>query len=285
MSLRYIYRHKIPKIVPPDGEISFQEIARTGNLNESLVRRILQHSMSQRIFQEVRPGYVRHTAASRLLRDDPEAMDCVGFLIEESLPASAKFLEALEKYPGSEEPNETGFNVDNNTNDPFYVEIAKTPERARRFGGCMHFLTRGPGFDINHLIRGYDWAELDKTGGIVVDCGGGQGAVSRALASATSKLRFIVQDLPGTVEEGERILPEHLKDRITFKVHDFFTPQPVKGADVYFFRYIFHNWSDKYATEILQNLLPAMRKGSRVVIYEPVLSQVAVTSWSKRMGR
>lgn len=151
-------------------------------------------------------------------------------------------MAAFEKYPGSGEPNETGFNVENNTTDPFYLEIAKIPERSRRFGAGMRFMTRGSLYDINHLIQGFDWAALDKTGGIVVDIGGGQGGVSTALAFATSKLTFIVKDLPGTVKEGKQILPKELEGRVEFMAHDFMNEQPVKGADVYFFRFILHNW-------------------------------------------
>lgn len=32
-----------------------------------------------------------------------------------------------------------------------------------------------------------------------------------------------------------------------------------------------HNWADKYAVKILQNLVPALRPGARVVIHELVL--------------
>lgn len=35
--------------------------------------------------------------------------------------------------------------------------------------------------------------------------------------------------------------------------------QPVRHADVYFFRAIFHNWRHKYAVEILRNLMPALK--------------------------
>lgn len=285
MSLRFIYYYGIPQYVPTDGEISFEEIARVGNLDQSLVRRFLQHAMMNRIFQEPRPGYVQHTAASRMLRDDPEAMDAVGFLVEELHPSSTKVFEAFEKYPGSGEPNKTGFNIENNTSDPFYIELAKKPERARRFGGGMRFMTRGSLYDINHLIRGWEWSGLDRAGSTVVDVGGGHGGVSRALAGATSNLKFIVQDRPETVKEGERLLPEELRGRITFMAHDFFTSQPVKGADVYFFRFVLHNWSEKYSLSILRNLLPAMKYGSRVLIYEFLPADVAETSWSKKQPR
>ena len=56
-------------------------------------------------------------------------------------------------------------------------------------------------------------------------------------------------------------------------VHDFFKPQPVSGADVYFFRWIFHNWSDKYCIQILRNLIPALKRGARVIISDAVLPE------------
>lgn len=56
-------------------------------------------------------------------------------------------------------------------------------------------------------------------------------------------------------------------------MHDFLTGQPVHGADVYFFRAVLHNWSDKYAVRILQNIVPALRPGSKVVIQDSVIPE------------
>jgi len=53
--------------------------------------------------------------------------------------------------------------------------------------------------------------------------------------------------------------------------HDFITEQPVRGADVYLLRWILHNWSDKYSTQILRNLVPALKPGAKVVICDNVL--------------
>lgn len=58
--------------------------------------------------------------------------------------------------------------------------------------------------------------------------------------------------------------------------YDFFTEQPVKDADVYFFRWIFHNWSDKYCIKILQGLVPALKKGARIVINDNVLPEPGI---------
>jgi hypothetical protein len=285
MSLRFVYRHNVPQHVPLDGDISFHDLAEKTKLDPIRLRRYLQHSMMYRVFVNSRPGFVAHSAASRLLKTNPAALDTVGFLVEELAPAATKVIEAEAKWPNSAEPNETGFNIEFDTADSFYLEIAKAPERARRFGAAMRFMTSGSFYDISHLIRGYDWKTLDVPGSTVVDVGGGQGGVSQALAAATSNIRFVVQDLEGTVLEGQRILPQHLQNRISFQAHDFFKPQPVKHADVYFLRYILHNWADKYAVRILRNLITAMKAGSRVVIYEFLLPENCETEWSKKQWR
>lgn len=45
----------------------------------------------------------------------------------------------------------------------------------------------------------------------------------------------------------------------------------MRHADVYFFRAIFHNWSHKYALEILRNLVPALKPGAKIVMADVVI--------------
>ena len=81
----------------------------------------------------------------------------------------------------------------------------------------------------------------------------------------------MVQDLPPVIEEASKNLPPDLRERITFEAYDFFTPQTVHDADVYFFRWIFHNWPDKYCIDILKNLIPALKQGAKIVISDAVV--------------
>src|SRR5438045_130111 len=108
---------------------------------------------------------------------------------------------AMDKYPLSGEPNETGYNLAFNTSRPFYLELESIPDRARRFGAAMRWMSRGGRFSATHLIRGYDWISIDRPGGLLVDIGGGHGAVSLALAQSTQHMRFVVQDLPITAAQ------------------------------------------------------------------------------------
>lgn len=97
--------------------------------------------------------------------------------------------------------------------------------------------------------------------------------MSLRLASTFPQLKCIVQDLPEVVEEGKSRVPSELADRVQFMAHDFLTEQPVTGADVYFFRWIFHNWSDEYCVRILKNLIPALKPGAMVVINDNCLPE------------
>lgn len=96
----------------------------------------------------------------------------------------------------------------------------------------------------------------------------------------------MVQDLPPVIAAAEKEVPPELAGRTKFMPHDFLTEQPVHGADVYFFRWILHNWSDKYCIKILRNLIPALKPGARVVINDNVLPQPGVLSqWQEERLR
>ncbi|KAK4611257.1 O-methyltransferase AMT9 [Fulvia fulva] len=284
-ALHYIYHNKIPAYVPAEGDTSFEDVAKAAGVDPGPLRRFLQHAMASNFFVETRPGFVGHSPASLLLRNDTGAMDTVGFLLEDLAPAALQTVRAYEKWPNSSEPNETGFNVAEATEKPFYRLLADDPERSRRFGAGMRFMTKGSLYDLSHLVNGYDWAALNDAKATVVDVGGGHGSVSIALAKAFPALRFVVQDLEGTVHSGKKELPAELQHQVNFMPHDFFSEQPVHGADVYFFRFIFHNWADKYATKILHALIPALKPGARIVIYEFLPDAVATTKWSQKQPR
>ena len=104
--------------------------------------------------------------------------------------------------------------------------------------------------------------------------GGGSGVISAYLGTHFSSLRFVVQDLRSVIASHPQ-LPDHLAEdnRVSYLEHDFFTPQPVRNADIYFFRSIFRNWSDKYCVGILRNLIPALRPGARIVVHDRVLAE------------
>ena len=93
-----------------------------------------------------------------------------------------------------------------------------------------------------------------------------------AILEKYPEMRCIVQDLPGVIKNSQKLLPKN-ESRMTFMAHDFFTEQPVKGANIYLLRQILHDWSDKYAARILGALVPALTKNSTILIMEHILPE------------
>ena len=128
-----------------------------------------------------------------------------------------------------------------------------------------------PGNAPEFLVKGFRWASLGNA--TVVDVGGSEGKYSTALAQAFPDLNFIIQDLPEVVKAIEsKPRPADLKDRIQFMPHSMFEEQPI-SADIYLFRWIFHDWPDAYVVKILTQLVPAMKTGARVLISEVILPE------------
>lgn len=70
------------------------------------------------------------------------------------------------------------------------------------------------------------------------------GGFALQLSHLYPKLNFVIQDRGPVIQQAERTVwakeaPEALsKGRVSFVEHDFFTPNPVTGAGVYWLRYI-----------------------------------------------
>jgi hypothetical protein len=55
---------------------------------------------------------------------------------------------------------------------------------------------------------------------------------------------------------------------------------------VYYFRWIFHNYSTPYAVQILKNLIPALKPGSRIIINDYCIREAgSETLWDDKLLR
>ncbi|KAJ6259658.1 O-demethylpuromycin-O-methyltransferase [Drechslerella dactyloides] len=284
-TLHVVTAFDIPNIVPLDGDISYAEIGKQCNVPELKIRRVLRLAMTNRIFYEPRHGYVAHTAASKLLRDDLMMRNWISYNTDDLAPASLKVVEALQKWPESGETSETAFALANGGESLFQF-LGTRPERAKRFGTAMSAFSTGQGYAVEHLVNGYDWDKLPKDA-TIVDVGGATGFVSVELAKTHPDFKFVVEDkVKAQLDLGEAQLEEALKPRFEYRVHDFFTEQPVKDADVYLIRWCMHNWSDKYALIMLKSLVPALKNGSKVIINELALPEPNTSNpWAERRIR
>ena len=230
--------------------------------------------MTDHIFCEPRPGVVAHTAASRVLSENALIQDFVGSVCEIRFPSSARTVDALEKYGRSQDSSQSGFSLCNNTARGLYDELSHDTELARRWSGAMGALALQVDFDF--ILDSFPWASY--TNPTILDVGGGSGDVSIGLKSRLPSARFIVQDASeAACRQGERISAE-LGIDITFAPYDFRSPQPVQGADIYYFRNVFHNWPDKNCIDILRNQICSLKGNARLIIDDFTLHEPGTLS-------
>ncbi|KAL7007023.1 hypothetical protein EMMF5_003249 [Cystobasidiomycetes sp. EMM_F5] len=102
---------------------------------------------------------------------------------------------------------------------------------------------------------------------LFVDVGGGIGHQSVALREALPNVpnKIILQDM-------EQVIPMAIKHPgIEAQAHDFFQPQPVKGAKMYYMRNILHDWREEQCLEILKQLKAVLADDSVILIDEMYL--------------
>ncbi|KAK1759952.1 S-adenosyl-L-methionine-dependent methyltransferase [Echria macrotheca] len=290
-SLHALYRFNIPAKLAVGEEIEVAEMARRCGADEDAMTRLLHHAATNYLLQRPRPGYVAHSAVSAMMATVPALHDFVGNACEDMWPSAPRVVSALtHTWPGSgataaeggRPPNQTAHNLAEGTDLPFFETLKHDAERTRRFAGSMSMLTAMPGFEPTAALESYDWGALmtqkDGEDATVVDVGGSAGTFAVALTDKYPSLRVVVQDLPDVIDKARAGLPSRSAGRVTLMGHDFFTPQPVKGADAYFFRQILHDWSDDFCLRILRQLVAALKPGARLVINDVTIPPPGATS-------
>ncbi|KAI3004886.1 hypothetical protein CBS147346_4687 [Aspergillus niger] len=180
------------------------------------------------------------------------------------------FRNNSNQFPKS--AKDTPFQLAMNTELSYFEWLGHNPELAKDFQQWMTLKQQttpnwADWFDIKHSIT--DGFNDSANNVLLVDIGGGEGHYLHALNEKVPSLpgRLVLQDLPHVVSsiktppKGTDLMP-----------HDFFTPQPVKGARAYYLHWILHDWADEQARHILSNIVEAMEPGySRLIINEYII--------------
>lgn len=221
------------------------ELAEETGSDPRTLHRILRALASDGVFAEEEPGVFRNTEASELLRGEgwAEFGHLFGSVFSEAT-------STLDPRVGDETFTEK-FGTD------FWSWLEAHPEERRSFDAAM---AGGKERSAERLSQ-LNWRS-DET---VVDVGGGNGALLRALIERQPELRGIVFDLPETVRDEAS-----LGDRIQFVAGSFFETVP-KG-DAYVLSAILHDWNDDRAGAILRTIHAAAPEGARLLLIENVVA-------------
>ena len=151
------------------------------------------------------------------------------------------------------------------TGEPAFPELYGTsaweyraahPEEAAVFNAAMTALSAGV---VDAVVRSYDFSGI----GVLVDVGGGHGALLAAILAANPALRGILFDQPHVVAGAGPLLERAgVADRCEIVGGSFFEAVP-GGADAYLLKSVVHDWDDASAIEILRKCRAAMADAAR----------------------
>lgn len=120
------------------------------------------------------------------------------------VPASFHICDAVEKWPGSEEPNQTvettmttsvsglciplilpqGFAIAHETDKSMFDYLSDHPEKAKYFYNAMRAFAKQPGLQPKYIVEGYPWGSLPD---------GATGESPSSTPGVLYRLRFRVQ--------------------------------------------------------------------------------------------
>lgn len=148
--------------------------------------------------------------------------------------------------------------------------LAQQPEAAATFNRLMAWsvgLTGPP-------LEGYDLGRHH----VLVDVGGGKGALIGSALQSYPHLRGILFDQPAAVADAPALLSSvGVADRCEIRTGSAFESVP-PGGDVYVMSRVLHDWPDEKAVVLLANCRKAMAVGDVLLLVEGVLPLADVSS-------
>lgn len=234
-----------------------------------LVRRILRYLAASRLITEVgKDKYEKNKATEGMA--DPRIEGGLSFFHAVHNRAIQVLPESLEENH-FQNPTKGVWQKAANTTLDVWPWVKTQPEVLKGF----HRMMTLPRYGDWMSVKPFSDIDVSTDRAVFVDVGGSVGHQSIRVKDAYPHFagRIVVQDLPETIATVAKV------EGIEFMGHDFFTPQPIEGAHIYYLRSICHDWDDDSAVEILKRVVAAMAPDSRVLLDEMVLPNTGCTIW------
>ncbi|KIY67021.1 S-adenosyl-L-methionine-dependent methyltransferase [Cylindrobasidium torrendii FP15055 ss-10] len=277
--------------------LHIDELSARVGLDIQSIERVMRFLASRHIFKEVLPNTFVNNRISTLMQKNKPLAEIKANpdtrYSEDTLAAAVSYTADdlllvtpyLSKFLRNPGEWETPFNMAHQSHAKFweYFDQPGNEWRLRRFAAFMksagsHYTSESVGEAIN--------GKSLAPGSVVVDLGGSTGHATMSMYKSFPNLKYIIQDLPelekGTKEYWGAEAPEALQSStVTFMPHSFLDPQPVKGAAVYFFRVVLHNWPDKKVVQIMKHLRDVAAPTSKLVVLDPLQEYTCVEPGKK----
>ncbi|TGO08268.1 hypothetical protein BTUL_0217g00120 [Botrytis tulipae] len=272
-------------------EIRAEDLALPKDADTLLIVRIMRLLVGMGYFTEIaRETYKPTPLASALVTSSSYGQALIHFTTQNEVVAALPKYFAKKGYQSPDDAYDGPFQFARQTDLHCFDWMATQPRIQHAFNTVM---------TIPRTIGRTAWYEYfpvveklkveSPADPLIVDIGGGIGHDLVRFKEAHPRLqgKLIVQDIPVVVSG---IAPGSLPDGIEAQPYDFFKPQPIHNAKAYFLANVLHDWPDKQASVILEQIKDAMGKDSVLLINENLMQEEnasfesACTDWMMMGG-
>jgi len=233
------------------GVTSADDLAREVGADAEGLYRLLRGCAAAGLFSETSPRQFALTPLGDCLRSDAQN-SLRDFLIAEAAPGH--WLPWGQLYDAIRSGTSHAAEI---LGVPVWEYYAKNHEEGTSFARGMGNLSAIASRDIAPL---YDASPFRR----IVDAGGSQGVLLRALLERAPDARGILFDLPEVVAGAQP------HDRIEIVAGSFLEEVP-SGGDLYVLKSILHDWPDDRCAVILANVHRAAAPGAKLLLVETML--------------
>ena len=255
-SIYAITKLSIPDILA-NSTISIEALAKETDTSCDALYRLMRMLAGYAFFQEEKERHFKNTPLSLYLtKNHPESFrDSVIYRIELGSAAWDDILYSLKTGKPA---------FDKIFGEPFFQYLANNPEKHDIFNKAMAAQYRK---DFQNILDAYDLSFCNT----LIDIGGGNGGFAAEFLTRYPHAKAILFDLKSALTElDENISDQNILSRIELCPGNFFESVPANG-DVYALKNILHDWDDKQALKILQNISDKMNQHSRLLIVEAII--------------
>jgi orsellinic acid C2-O-methyltransferase len=245
---------KIPDLLAA-GRMSSAQLSAATGIDQGRLHRLLRGLVALDVLAEAEDGTFTNTEVGETFREGGSRRPMTMMMIPHDYWSWGHFMETLRTGVTGQQLAHHGTLWDSMERDPGF---------AVRFNRAMASNSEAV---VELVSREGDFANAR----LIVDVGGGKGALLAGIVARHRHLRGIVCDLPAGLGEAPAYLAAlGVHDRCSVAESDFFKAVPA-GGDVYLLKDILHDWPDPEAVAILDVCRRAMEPGARLLVVERTL--------------
>ncbi|MGB2922300.1 MAG: methyltransferase [Mycobacterium sp.] len=245
-----------------DGPLRAEEVARRVGSDPGATYRLMRLLASYSILKLRRDGRFSLTRLGRTLRrDDPTSVAAMVTMVG-SPPHWEHWGSALHSVRTG------GTAVEAIRGMSGFEYLDHNPEFAKLFNDAMSGVST---VAIETAVPAYDFSGRR----LIVDVGGGHGALLAAVLEQAPQAHGVLFDLPSVVADAGPLLDKAgVSSRCSIEGGSFFDAVPA-GGDAYLLKAVIHDWDDEQSVAILRSVRTAIAPGGKVLLFELVLPEGA----------